>query len=78
MSSDPADEPRSVAARYARRADGIGPGRYSMLQPDVWQTVQERQRAMLRLFIQQGLTDLPALRVLEVGKFSINKMFSSL
>ena len=38
-----------------------------MLQPDVWQTVQERQRAMLRLFVQQGLTDLPNLRVLEVG-----------
>ena len=64
MSSDPADETRAVAERYARRA---APGRYSMLQPDVWQAVQERQRAMLRLFIQQGLTDLPALRVLEVG-----------
>lgn len=64
MSSDPADETRAVAERYARRA---APGRYSMLQPDVWQTVQERQRAMLRLFVQQGLTDLPALRVLEVG-----------
>ncbi len=64
MSSDPADETRAVAARYASRAP---PGRYSMLQPDVWQTVQERQRAMLRLFIHQGLTDLPALRVLEVG-----------
>ncbi len=58
------DETRAVAARYARRA---APGRYSMLQPDVWQTVQERQRAMLRLFVQQGLTDLPNLRVLEVG-----------
>ena len=64
MSRDPADETRAVAERYARRT---APGRYSMLQPDVWQTVQERQRAMLRLFIQQGLTDLPALRVLEVG-----------
>ena len=58
------DETRAVAERYARRAP---PGRYSMLQPDVWQTVQERQRAMLRLFVQQGLTDLPNLRVLEVG-----------
>jgi hypothetical protein len=50
MSSDPADETRAVAERYARRG---GSGRYSMLQPDVWQTVQERQRAMLRL-VQQG------------------------
>jgi len=64
MSSDPADETRAVAERYARRS---APGRYSMLQPDVWQAVQERQRAMLRLFVRQGLTDLPALRVLEVG-----------
>lgn len=64
MSSDPPDETRAVAERYARRA---APGRYSMLQPDVWQSVQERQRAMLRLFVRQGLTDLPSLRVLEVG-----------
>ena len=61
---DSSDETRAVAERYARRA---APGRYSMLQPDVWQTVQERQRAMLRLFIHHGLTDLSALRVLEVG-----------
>ncbi len=64
MSSDPADETRAVAARYARRAP---PGRYSMLQPDVWQTVQERQRAMLRLFRQLGWTALDGKRVLEVG-----------
>ena len=57
-------ETRAVAQRYARRA---GPDRYSFLQPDVWQTVQERQRALLRLLVQQGLTDLAALRVLEVG-----------
>ena len=64
MSNDPADETRAVAERYARRS---ALGRYSMLQPDVWQSVQERQRAMLRLFVQQGLTDLPNVRVLEVG-----------
>jgi SAM-dependent methyltransferase len=58
------DETRAVAERYARRA---APDRYSFLQPDVWQSVQERQRAMLRLFVRQGLTDLAALRVLEVG-----------
>ncbi|MES2715849.1 MAG: class I SAM-dependent methyltransferase [Pseudomonadota bacterium] len=64
MNADPPDEARAVAERYARRA---APGRYSMLQPDVWQTVQERQRALLRLLVRQGLTDLPGLRVLEVG-----------
>ena len=60
----PDDETRAVAERYARRG---GLDRYSMLQPDVWQSVQERQRAMLALFRQQGMTDLPSLRLLEVG-----------
>ena len=57
-------EPRAVVDRYARRAVG---DRYSMLKPDVWQTVQERQRAMLKLFAIQGWADLSALRCLEVG-----------
>ncbi len=63
MSEHP--EPDAVAARYARRA-GLS-GRYSLLRPDVWQTVQERQRALLRLFVAQGLHDLAALKVVEVG-----------
>jgi SAM-dependent methyltransferase len=59
-----AGEPGAVAERYARRpADD----RYSMLRPDVWQTVQERQRAMLRLFARLGFDDLGALRLMEVG-----------
>jgi SAM-dependent methyltransferase len=57
-------EPQAVAERYARRS---GADRYSMLNPDVWQTLQERQRAMLRLFRREGLADLAALRLLEVG-----------
>jgi SAM-dependent methyltransferase len=57
-------EPDAVAGRYARRAAS---DRYSMLRPDVWHTVQERQRAMLRLFVQLGFHDLSALRLLEVG-----------
>ena len=61
--ADP-DEARAVAERYARRA---GLDRYSWLQPDVWMTLQERQRAMLQLFRRQGLGDLARLRVLEVG-----------
>ena len=60
----PENETEAVAARYARRDVG---SRYSLLRPDVWQTVQERQRAMLRLFVQLGFTDLSALRLLEVG-----------
>ena len=57
-------EPDAVAERYARRATS---DRYSMLRPDVWHTVQERQRAMLRLFVRLGFNDLSALRLLEVG-----------
>ncbi|MDP3823594.1 MAG: class I SAM-dependent methyltransferase [Burkholderiales bacterium] len=57
-------EPDAVAGRYARRAAS---DRYSMLRPDVWHTVQERQRAMLRLFVRLGFSDLSTLRLLEVG-----------
>jgi SAM-dependent methyltransferase len=57
-------EPAAVAERYARR---VADDRYSILHPDVWQSVQERQRAMLRLFASEGLADLSALRLLEVG-----------
>ena len=63
-SGDSDSESRAVAARYARRA---ATDRYSVLQPDVWQTVQERQRAMLRLLKRLGWRDLSALRLFEVG-----------
>lgn len=64
----PGDEARAVEARYARRQQAAGGvDRYSLLQPDVWQTVQERQRAMLRLFRQLGWPTLADKRVLEVG-----------
>ncbi len=57
-------EPHAVAERYARRDAG---DRYSLLRPDVWQTVQERQRVMLRLFARTGWSDLLNRRLLEVG-----------
>jgi len=57
-------EPDEVAARYARRTQ---PERYSLLRPDVWRSVQERQRAMLRLLVSLGHTDLFDLSLLEVG-----------
>jgi SAM-dependent methyltransferase len=57
-------ETAAVAERYSRRGDA---GRYSVLRPDVWQTLQERQRAMLGLFAQAGLHDLSSLTLLEVG-----------
>ncbi len=51
MSESP-DDRAAMAARYARRA---APERYSFLQPDVWQSVQQRQRAMLALFAARWL-----------------------
>ena len=57
-------EPDEIKARYARRTQ---PERYSLLRPDVWHSVQERQRAILRLFADLGHTDLSSLRLLEVG-----------
>ncbi len=60
-------EPVEVQARYRRREARVEPDRYSLLKPDVWQTVQERQRALLRLLVAQGLHDLAALKVVEVG-----------
>ena len=58
------DELDAVAARYARRGHV---DRYSALRPDVWQTMQERQRELLRLFVRQGCDDLSQLRLTEVG-----------
>ena len=58
------DEAKAVSERYARRA---ATDRYSMLRPEVWHMVQERQRAMLGLFARLGFRDLSALRLLEVG-----------
>lgn len=58
------DELDAIAQRYARRE---ALSRYSWLQPDVWQTVQERQRAMLRLFTALGWTGFTDKHVLEVG-----------
>jgi SAM-dependent methyltransferase len=60
----PSDEAAAVVQRYARRAPS---DRYSILNPDVWQAVQERQRAMLRLFTRLRWFDLSERRVLEVG-----------
>jgi SAM-dependent methyltransferase len=63
-SQQPFDEAEAVAQRYARRAPS---DRYSILNPDVWHAVQERQRAMLRLFARLRWFDLSSRRVLEVG-----------
>jgi SAM-dependent methyltransferase len=58
-------ETDAVAERYARRASADD--RYSVLRPDVWQTLQERQRALIALFARLGWADLSDKRLLEVG-----------
>ncbi|MFN7664677.1 MAG: class I SAM-dependent methyltransferase [Inhella sp.] len=65
MSADPHAEHQALAERYARRA-GLE-DRYSFLQPDVWQTVQERQRALIHLLRRHARRPLAELRVAEVG-----------
>ena len=62
--TDHQDDRHAMAARYARRG---APERYSFLQADVWQSVQERQRAMLAMFARAGWTSFADQRVLEVG-----------
>lgn len=59
-------EIKEIADRYRRR-DQIPARRYSRLNPVVNLTVQERQRALVRLFAKLGLESLSDLQVLEVG-----------
>jgi SAM-dependent methyltransferase len=58
-------ELQAVVERYARRP--ATDDRYDPLRPDVWQSLQERQRAMLAVFRTLGWNDVSSLRVLEVG-----------
>jgi SAM-dependent methyltransferase len=58
-------ETEAVRARYARRAPADD--RYRLTHPAALMAMQERQRAMLALFARQGLADLGALRLVEVG-----------
>jgi SAM-dependent methyltransferase len=46
---------------------GTHTDRYSLLHPDVWQTVHERQRALLGLLAHHGWDDLRERTLLEVG-----------
>ena len=59
-------ETDSVIKRYARRAKLVD-DRYSMLNPSVWQSVQERQRALISLLSKHIDQPLSNLKVLEVG-----------
>jgi SAM-dependent methyltransferase len=60
-------ETEAIRIRYQRRDETVAPDRYSLLNPEVWQSVHERQRAIIRLFVRRGLTHLRDLTLLEVG-----------
>lgn len=60
------DELNEISARYERRKN-ITTDRYARLNPAVNAAVQERQAALVRLFMQQGVRDLSGCKVLEVG-----------
>lgn len=70
-----ARERQAMTERYARRAaaeqdaamTAAAPARYSMLRPEVWQMVHERERAIVALLREQGWHELSGRRVFEVG-----------
>jgi SAM-dependent methyltransferase len=64
MSGPAHDELRGVAERYARRRVS---DRYDPLRPEVWQSAQERQRALIDLIKRHATAGVSELKVLEVG-----------
>lgn len=67
MSAEERDrELAAIGERYARRQGPAVADRYSLLRPEVWQMLQERQRAMLRLLARRP-GRIADWRVTEVG-----------
>ncbi len=60
-------ETELVKERYARRGIAAVAGRYSMLSPEVWMRVQERQRALIDLLKRHAMRPVGELEVLEIG-----------
>jgi SAM-dependent methyltransferase len=61
-----AKELEAIAERYARRAQTGAPDRYSLLRPEVWQMLQERQRALLQVLAKRP-GSVADWRLTEVG-----------
>jgi SAM-dependent methyltransferase len=61
------NESNEVVKRYASRTASIKDDRYSMLNPAVWQGVQERQRALLKLLVEHRSKPIADMQLLEVG-----------
>jgi hypothetical protein len=60
-------ETDAIRVRYKRREATIETARYSLLNPDAWQSVHEKQRAIFRLFVRLGLIRLTDLSLLDAG-----------
>jgi len=60
-------ETDAVRIRYDRRKSVVEPDRYSPLNPSVWQSMHERQRAMLQFFAGRGIMNFVDTKLLEVG-----------
>ncbi len=60
-------EADAVRARYERRRGVVATDRYSLLAAANWQSLQERQRTILRLLARHGVTDLASQSLVEVG-----------
>lgn len=61
------DNASAVVDQYRRRDQAADAHRYSVLNPSVWQVLQERQRAMYRLFRRLNLGEFSRLTLVEVG-----------
>lgn len=60
-------ETDEVRSRYERRKSAVESDRYSPLNPAVWQSMHERQRVMLQLFAELGITNFADTKLVEVG-----------
>lgn len=56
-----------VRERYRRRNPVNDADVYNPLRPDVWQRMHQKQKVILQLFSDLGLTDLTDMKLVEIG-----------
>ncbi len=57
----------AVRERYRRRDTQVESSRYNPLKPEVWKSIQERQRVLIRRLNSIGYTDLSQVKLIEIG-----------
>lgn len=60
-------EAEAVRERYRRRKTVVDGSRYNPLRAEVWQSIHERQGAILQLLSKHGVADCATLKLVEVG-----------